>query len=166
MRVVELSAMIALCLAAPMMPGQLTDRNSQYQPQELGDNQEDGMGGKGEMGMMGGKGGMMGGKGKMGEGMGMSAGAMQEASNRVDSINNGAANMFDKILAGMSPEDRKHAENDELFNMARGEMQMEINEKKTEGMSPRQKKQLMEQRLADNLGWDDNAVSDGMPGSD
>merc|ERR1719486_1143128 len=84
------------------MPGQLTDRNSQYQPQELGDNQEDGMGGKG----------------KMGVGMGMSAGAMQEASNRVDSINNGAANMFDKILAGMSPEDRKHAENDELFNMA------------------------------------------------
>merc|ERR1711907_742080 len=163
--VLVMSAMIALCLAASMMPGELSDRNAQNQPQELGDNEQYGMGGKG----MGGKGMggpmsmMMGGKGNGNVGDSLGDASMQQASNRVDQLNQNEANMMDKVLQSMSPEDRRKAMHDELFQMERSHLQQEINDQKTEGMSNAQREQFMEQRLANNLGWDDSAASNDEP---
>merc|ERR1712086_752088 len=76
-------------------------------------------------------------------------------------IDQGSDEAFDKMFAKMSPQDRARAKNDELFNMMKGQMQGQVNQQKTEGLTPQQKKRLFEQRLAKNMGFDDSAVSDG-----
>merc|ERR1711935_445808 len=79
----------------------------------------------------------------------------------IDQVKQGADEAFDKMFAKMSPQDRARAKNDELFNMMKGQMQGQVNQQKTEGLTPQQKKRLFEQRLAKNMGFDDSAVSDG-----
>jgi len=99
-------------------------------------------------------------KRRLGEGM-SSQSKIDAASDNIDKMNQGSDEAFDKMVAKMSPQDRARAKNDELFNMMKGQMQGQVNQQKTEGLTPVQKKRLFEQRLAKNMGFDDSAVSDG-----
>lgn len=96
-----------------------------------------------------------GGKGKLGE---SAQSKIAAASDKIDEMNAGSAHAFDKMLTKMSPEDRKRAQNDELFNMVRGQMEGQVDEMKTAGLNRAQKQELFDQRLARNMGFEEDKV--------
>eukprot|EP00656_Telonema_subtile_P033166 TRINITY_DN3660_c0_g1_i1.p1 TRINITY_DN3660_c0_g1~~TRINITY_DN3660_c0_g1_i1.p1 ORF type:complete len:236 (-),score=76.36 TRINITY_DN3660_c0_g1_i1:151-858(-) len=110
------------------------------------------------------------GKGQLGEDahaksfLAQRAAAMQSALERIKKIN-GKGNIKSAIMKQMSGEDRRHAAHDELFGMMTGHYQETLDDSKMQGLSPKEQQQVSEMSLANNLGWDDKAASDGAVGN-